>query len=508
LGVTDSPSGYGIYGIGPVNGMKSVANNTTGVTTAFIGTVNSKSGIAAIFNNNAGGPLASFRNNGVQEIGFDASGDVTAAGVVTGSQLVSTVGTGTPPLTVTSTTVVPNLNAGYLGGVAASGYPTLAGANTFTANQTLSITSVPVVLGDMGCGGATGISFASPSSCTNYALVGDGSNTFLNRSSGNYIAFREGNSPGGDQMQLLSGGGLWIAAPTTSAVGLEVKGGGVLIDPPATDSGHSGLQVTGASANSTSEAAAGINSTGGYGNDDGPHGGQGGIFTGGASLYGNGGDGVDIAGGTAQYGGSGGVGISVTGGLNWDGSTYNYAGYFGGNIEVTGAITAGTKDFKIDHPLDPANKYLYHASVESSEMMNIYDGMATLDSKGEAVVQLPDWFEAVNSDFRYVLTAVGAPGPNLYIAEKIANGQFKIAGGSPGKEVSWMVTGVRQDAFAKAHPLQVEVEKTANVRGYYIHPELYGASEDKQERFAGHPERLRRAQEARKKAQEAAAKKH
>ncbi len=36
---------------------------------------------------------------------------------------------------------------------------------------------------------------------------------------------------------------------------------------------------------------------------------------------------------------------------------------------MTGAITAGVKDFKIDHPLDPTNKYLYHSSVESSEMM-------------------------------------------------------------------------------------------------------------------------------------------
>jgi hypothetical protein len=51
------------------------------------------------------------------------------------------------------------------------------------------------------------------------------------------------------------------------------------------------------------------------------------------------------------------------------------AGNFVGDINVTGAIFAGTKDSKVDRPLDPANKYLLHASVESSEMKSIYDGV-------------------------------------------------------------------------------------------------------------------------------------
>jgi hypothetical protein len=163
-----------------------------------------------------------------------------------------------------------------------------------------------------------------------------------------------------------------------------------------------------------------------------------------------------------------------------------YAGYFAGNITVTGAITAGTKDFKIDHPLDPANKYLYHASVESSEMKNIYDGTVITDDNGAAVVNLPDWFEAVNSDFRYQLTAIGAPGPNLYIAQEVSGGRFSIAGGQPHSKVSWQITGVRRDAFAKAHPLQVEVEKPERERGLYIHPELYGAPREKQVAWSHH----------------------
>jgi YVTN family beta-propeller protein len=143
-GVTDSPSGYGVYAVGPAYGMQAVANNTTGATAAFSGTVNSAAGIAAIFNNNAGGQLASFQNTGVQVIAFDGAGDVTAAGTVTGSSLASTVATGTAPLKVTSTTMVPNLNAGLLGGLAASAFQQAGtcatlGANTFTAPQTINV---------------------------------------------------------------------------------------------------------------------------------------------------------------------------------------------------------------------------------------------------------------------------------------------------------------------------------------------------------------------------------
>jgi hypothetical protein len=157
-----------------------------------------------------------------------------------------------------------------------------------------------------------------------------------------------------------------------------------------------------------------------------------------------------------------------------------------GNLFLTGQVFASAKDFKIDHPLDPANKYLYHASIESSEMKNIYDGIATLDGTGLATVALPDWFEAVNGDFRYQLTAVGAPGPNLHIAQEISNNQFTIAGGQPGMKVSWLVTGVRHDAYAKAHPLQASVDKPADERGFYLHPELYGAAAEKSLAAAHH----------------------
>jgi hypothetical protein len=144
------------------------------------------------------------------------------------------------------------------------------------------------------------------------------------------------------------------------------------------------------------------------------------------------------------------------------------------SLDVTSSLTKPAGSFKIDHPLDPANKYLYHSFVESPDMKNIYDGVAVLDANGEAVVTLPDWFQALNRDFRYQLTSIGGFAP-VYIAEEIQNNQFKIAGGKSGIKVSWQVTGIRQDAFANAHRIQVEVEKSVQDRGHYLHPELFGA---------------------------------
>ena len=165
-----------------------------------------------------------------------------------------------------------------------------------------------------------------------------------------------------------------------------------------------------------------------------------------------------------------------------------------GNLTASGAINGSSKNFRIDHPLHPADKYLYHASVESSEMMNIYTGNAVLDASGEAAVQLPDWFEALNGHFRYQLTCIGTFAP-VYVAQKITDHQFRIAGGQPGMEVSWQVTGVRQDAYAKAHRLVVEQAKPTGERGYYVHPELYGASKEKGLTWARHPGMMKQVKE-------------
>jgi len=206
---------------------------------------------------------------------------------------------------------------------------------------------------------------------------------------------------------------------------------------------------------------------------------------------------------SGNYGYLGGPGIGVYGN-----SSSGYAGYFQGDVNVTGTLSKGNGSFKIDHPLDPEHKYLYHSFVESPDMMNIYNGNVVLDANGEAWVELPAYFEALNKDFRYQLTAIGAPGPNLHIAQEISGNRFKIAGGSPGMKVSWQVTGIRHDPFAEAHRIQVEVEKTGKERGKYIHPKEYGVSEtlgidyEENQKMKAEQEKMQAEQERMKAEQE------
>ncbi|MGO4880632.1 MAG: beta strand repeat-containing protein [Bryobacteraceae bacterium] len=151
-------------------------------------------------------------------------------------------------------------------------------------------------------------------------------------------------------------------------------------------------------------------------------------------------------------------------------------GYFAGNLKVTGRMTKGSGSFMIDHPLDPEHKYLSHSFVESPDMMDVYNGVVRLDAKGQAWVDLPDYFEALNGDFRYQLTAMGAPAPRLFVAQEVAHNRFKIAGGHPGGRVSWQVTGIRHDAYANAHRIAVTEDKPAAEQGTYLHPDAYGAA--------------------------------
>jgi hypothetical protein len=130
-----------------------------------------------------------------------------------------------------------------------------------------------------------------------------------------------------------------------------------------------------------------------------------------------------------------------------------------GNVTVTGGVTGESIAFRIDNPLSSARGKLSHSVVYSPDMKTVYDGIATLDSQGSVTVSLPEWFQALNEDYRYQLTAVGGPAPQLHVASKIANNQFRIAGGVPGAEVSWQVTGIRRDAYAQRNRIKVESQE-------------------------------------------------
>ncbi len=176
-----------------------------------------------------------------------------------------------------------------------------------------------------------------------------------------------------------------------------------------------------------------------------------------------------------------------------------YAGLFTGDVAVTGMLSKGGGSFKIDHPLDPENKYLYHSFVESPDMMNVYNGNITTDESGEAVVALPEYFEALNKDFRYQLTVIGTFAQAI-VAKKINSNRFTIKTNAPNVEVSWQVTGIRQDGWANKHRIQVEEQKSARERGFYLHPEAFDQPAERGVEWARNPEMMKQMREAREQA--------
>ena len=132
----------------------------------------------------------------------------------------------------------------------------------------------------------------------------------------------------------------------------------------------------------------------------------------------------------AVKGGSAGSSLSGTN------SASGYAGYFAGRVHVTGTLSKGGGSFKIDHPLDPENKYLSHSFVESPDMMNIYNGNVTTDANGETEVTLPEWFETLNRDFRYQLTVIGQFAQAI-VSEKV----MAIASKSEPARPAWKFRG-------------------------------------------------------------------
>jgi hypothetical protein len=126
-------------------------------------------------------------------------------------------------------------------------------------------------------------------------------------------------------------------------------------------------------------------------------------------------------------------------------------------------------------------------------MMNVYSGNITTDANGFATVQLPTYFESANKDFRYQLTVIGTFAQAI-VKEKISNNTFVIQTSTPNVEVSWAVTGVRSDKFANANRVVPELEK--EVKGTYLHPELFGKDASKQEFKVAETEALRKMEEA------------
>ena len=290
-----------------------------------------------------------------------------------------------------------------------------------------------------------------------------------------YIA----NTDPGNSRDVLhvttAGTGTGISVSTTKGIGIDSEsdsGIGVKGHNDSTASGPNTIGVFGSASAGTGVQGYSYTGTGIYGYSDGPLG---------PGVFGGCPNGIGVQAYTD----------SKTGIFSWvNDRVKGFAAWFEGNVGVNGLLEKfGGSTFKIDHPLDPARKYLSHSAVESPDMKNIYDGVVLLDANGEAEVELPIWFEALNTDFCYQLTCIGGYAP-VYIAQEVQGNRFKIAGGTSGMKVSWQVTGIRQDAWAKAHRIQVEENKPVEEHGYYLHPELHGELEEKSIVRVRHPHPL------------------
>jgi hypothetical protein len=104
-----------------------------------------------------------------------------------------------------------------------------------------------------------------------------------------------------------------------------------------------------------------------------------------------------------------------------------FAGKFDGDVTISGNLYVG-------------DRLIAYASLRHSQIV-LSAGLVDLDSKGEAVVALPEGLGDLHKDFRYQLTPVGGPAPNLHVAQEIHGDQFKIAGGAPKIKVSWQIAG-------------------------------------------------------------------
>jgi hypothetical protein len=381
--------------------------------------------------------------------------------------------------------VVAGLVAGADPAGAATGTPMLLGkANSATAATSVSTTAGAGLKGQTGANGASGVQGVDSSSAGGSGVRGDSTHgdgvygeTSAAKKSG--VAGLDNSSGGGYGVWGYSTNGTGVYGTTSAQTGVGVHG----VD--SSSAGGFGVFGNSTHGDGVHGETSAFKKSGVAGLDNSTDGGYGvyGATTDGYAVYGaasNLGTGVwgTAVSGPGVYGATvdaaGVYGVGVYGNGVQAHSKYGTALYVEGDAQVTGNLSKGGGSFKIDHPLDPGGKYLYHSFVESPDMMNVYNGIVVLDGSGSARVELPEWFEALNRDFRYALTALDRPAPDLHVSARVANGAFSIAGGNAGQEVSWQVTGIRQDAWANAHRIPVEVDKPAEDRGRYLHPELFG----------------------------------
>ncbi len=485
--------GAGQFNTGTNNaffGFNAGAANSSGGNNSFFGrnagSSNNTGGSNAFFGFSAGGINTSGGNNSF--FGLNAGSNNTAGSSNTAIGSGANVATGT-------------LNFATAIGAGA----TVSASNTVVIGRNLDTVQVPGLLAGSGAG-LTSLNAGNISAGT-LATARGGTGLSATGATGNYLrsdgtnwtssALQAGDIPNGST-NYIQNRTTPQASTNFNISGNGRLGGGLTVDSGITG-GITGLNGTGVIGNGFVGVLGQTLATLGYGiqginmDTSNPAGDRTAVY--GQADHPASGIGVLGSGVTGVRGTSSSTNGYGVFGLN---SSTGYAGYFSGRVNITGTLSKGGGSFKIDHPLDPENKYLYHSFVESPDMMNIYNGNVTTDANAEAEITMPEWFESLNRDFRYQLTCIGTFAQAI-VAEEIKGNHFKIKTSLPNVKVSWQVTGIRKDAWANQNRIPVEELKPELERGSYLHPEAFGKAEEKGVEWTRHPEMMKRQKEERER---------
>jgi hypothetical protein len=488
-GASASTAGSGLYGTSPNLGVQGIATATSGFTYGMVGSISGDqgAGVQGYANNTAGGAPGvygmtfstagtgvfghaqattglvygvfgeTYSPDGIGTYGFHFSSGGTGSGLF--GQSTSTAGTGVYGW-ATGTT---GANYGVYGNTASSAGSGVYGRAASTQGNSYGVYGTSASTAGRGIYGtatatsgvAWGVHGVTASS------IGRGVAGFATATTGQVVGVQGFiNSDDGSAIEgfanAITGQANGVVGSTNAPNGIGVYGGAT--------GGGTAYGTFGFAQSSTGYGVYGWNQS----------------LTGAAvGVYGL----VYSTAGYALYGNA-----QATSGVNYGiyartQSAAGYAGYFQGGVHVNGTLSKLAGSFKIDHPLDPENKYLSHSFVESPDMKNLYDGVVTTDALGYATVELPAWFEALNRDFRYQLTVIeeGDAFVLAKIARKIEGNRFVVRTSRPGVEVCWQVTGIRKDPYAEKNRIPVEEDKPEEARGRYLYPAGYGAGEERGE---------------------------
>jgi len=157
-------------------------------------------------------------------------------------------------------------------------------------------------------------------------------------------------------------------------------------------------------------------------------------------------------------------------------NTAGNAGYFSGDVHITGTLTGGKVSLLCDHPLDPLNKTLLHHCIESPQALVVYKGKAHMSQDGSAMVQMPEYFVALTDEDEASINLTPVGKPFLTGAEWNSGYASFTIYGEPNREVFYTVYADRDDPVTNElyRPSIEDKGDDHFERGKLIYPEAYG----------------------------------